>query len=222
MRRNQMMSNAWQFGRRTTLFRNTLTIHRWPMTRLDSFFVDAGFCIARSDWRTYPRAPCRTRYSLRQESQQEVFESCCVCNNDRETQFGTGVAGMTPLDVMWVGLGGGLGSLLRWWTGRVVGEHYHGDFPLGTFLINVSGAFAIGYLSVLFKVDWRDRYGTALNAGVLTGVLGGYTTFSSMQLDAVKLAGKRGRVPAASYLLLSVLVGQLAAALGGTLALAQG
>jgi CrcB protein len=61
------------------------------------------------------------------------------------------------LDVMWVGLGGGLGSLLRWWTGRVVGEHYIGDFPVGTFLINVSGAFAIGYLSVLFEVDWHDR-----------------------------------------------------------------
>jgi CrcB protein len=68
---------------------------------------------------------------------------------------------MKPLDVMWVGLGGGLGSLLRWWIGRVVGERYHGDFPLGTFLTNVSGAFAIGYLSVLFMVDWRDRYGMA-------------------------------------------------------------
>jgi hypothetical protein len=43
-----------------------------------------------------------------------------------------------------------------------------------------------------------------------------------MQLDAVKLAGKRGSVPAASCLLLSVLVGQLAAALGGTLARVQG
>jgi fluoride ion exporter CrcB/FEX len=36
-----------------------------------------------------------------------------------------------------VGLGGGLGSLLHWLTGRVIGEHYHGDFPVGTFLINV-------------------------------------------------------------------------------------
>jgi fluoride exporter len=129
---------------------------------------------------------------------------------------------MTPLDVMWVSLGGGPGSVLRWLTGRVVGERNHGDFPVSTFLINVSGAFAIGYLSVLFKVDWCDRYGTALNAGVLTGVLGGYTTFSSMQFDAVKLAVKRGGVPASSYLLLSVLVGQLAAALGGRLARAQG
>jgi CrcB protein len=123
---------------------------------------------------------------------------------------------------MWVGLGGGMGSLLRWWIGRVVGERYDGVFPLGTFLINVSGAFAIGYLSVLFKVDWHDRYGTALNAGVLTGVLNGYTTFSSMQLDASNLAEKRGRTYSAYYLLLSVVVGQLAAGLGSALARAQG
>jgi fluoride exporter len=129
---------------------------------------------------------------------------------------------MTPLDVMWVGLGGGLGSMLRWLAGRVVGENYHGGFPVSTFLINASGAFAIAYLSVLFEVDWRDRHGAALNAAVLTGLLGGYTTFSSMQLEAFKLAGGRGRVPAASYLLLSVLVGLLGAVLGGALARAQG
>ena len=128
---------------------------------------------------------------------------------------------MTPLDVMWVSLGGGLGSLLRWWVGRVTGEHYHGAFPLGTFLINVTGAFVIGYLSVLFNVDWRDRYGAALNAGMLTGVLGGYTTFSSLQLDALKLADKDRKGLAVSYLLLSTIVGLLAAALGAALAKIQ-
>ena len=61
-----------------------------------------------------------------------------------------------------------------------------------------------------------------LSMPVLTGVLGGYTTFSSMQLDAVKLTGRRGGVATASYLLLSVVVGQLAAALGGTLARPHG
>src|SRR5215831_11537188 len=129
---------------------------------------------------------------------------------------------MTHWDVMWVAVGGGVGSVLRWVVGRIVGERYHGDFPLGTFLINVSGAFAIGYLSVLFSVDWRYRHGTALNARILTGLLGGYTTFSTMQLDAVNLARKRGGVPAASYLLVSLIAGQLAAGLGGALALAQG
>lgn len=69
---------------------------------------------------------------------------------------------MTALDVFWVGLGGGLGSLLRWWIGLRVGQFYKGSFPLGTFLINVSGAFVIGYLS------WRDRYGDFLSAAVLT------------------------------------------------------
>jgi fluoride exporter len=129
---------------------------------------------------------------------------------------------MTPWDVLWVALGGGVGSVMRWGVGRAVGEGYHGPFPLSTFLINVSGAFAIGYLAVLFSVDWRDRYGAALNAGVLTGLLGGYTTFSTMELDAVKLVEKRGGVSAASYLLVSLVVGQLAAGLGGALARAHG
>ena len=46
---------------------------------------------------------------------------------------------MTALDVFWVGLGGGLGSLLRWWIGLRVGQLYKGPFPLGTFLINEIG-----------------------------------------------------------------------------------
>lgn len=125
---------------------------------------------------------------------------------------------MTALDVFWVGLGGGLGSLLRWWIGLRVGQYYKGKFPLGTFLINVSGAFVIGYLSILFSVDWRDRYGDVMNAAVLTGILGGYTTFSSMQLDAAKLANAKDRALAIIYLIMSVLVGLAAAALGAWLA----
>lgn len=57
-----------------------------------------------------------------------------------------------------------------------------------------------------------------MNAAVLTGILGGYTTFSSMQLDAAKLATARGRAMAAGYLIISVLVGLAAAALGAWLA----
>lgn len=129
---------------------------------------------------------------------------------------------MQPLDVMWIGLGRGLGSLLRWWIGHMIASRYPGDLPLGTFVVNISGAFMIGYLSVLLTVDWHDRYGLALNAGSLTGLLGGYTTFSTMQLNAAKLAREKRSVAAVSFLLLSVIVGLLAAALGGMLARAQG
>jgi fluoride exporter len=89
---------------------------------------------------------------------------------------------------------------------RIVGERYHGDFPLRTFLINVSGAFVIGYLSVLLGIDWHNRYGTALKAGVLTGILGGHTTFSTLQLDFAAMAGRKHGILAAPYLLLSVAV----------------
>lgn len=129
---------------------------------------------------------------------------------------------MNALDVMWVGLGGGLGALLRWRAGVLVGERYHGDFPLGTFLINVTGAFVIAYLAILFGVDWRDRFGNALNAGVLTGVLGGYTTFSSMQLDAAKLADSGKGWLATTYLLASTFAGLAAAVFGAWLAVLQG
>ena len=130
---------------------------------------------------------------------------------------------MRPLHVLWVGLGGGLGSALRWWIGRLVGEAYKGRFPLSTFLINISGSLVIGYLSVLFNVDWHNRYGHGMvvNALVITGVLGGYTTFSSMQLDAARVPAKQHARVAASYLLLSVAAGLLAALAGAALARAQ-
>lgn len=135
---------------------------------------------------------------------------------------GEGLAPLSPVDVIWVGLGGGLGAVLRWWIGRLVGEGYKGRFPLGTFLINISGSVVIGYLSVRFNVDWHDRHGVVLNALVITGVLGGYTTFSSMQLDAARLAAGQDARLAALYLSLSVAAGLLAAMAGSALARAQG
>ena len=114
--------------------------------------------------------------------------------------------------------------MLRWWIGRLLSEAYKGHFPLGTFLINISGSLVIGYLSVLFQVDWHNRHGhgMVLNAFVLTGVLGGYTTFSSMQLDAAGLVAKQHPRLAVSYLFLSVTAGLLAALAGAALAGVQG
>lgn len=125
---------------------------------------------------------------------------------------------MSSVDLLLVGLGGGIGSLLRWSIGFLVGEKYHGKFPLGTFIINITGAFIIGYLSRYFAIDWDDRYGTFLQSAILTGVLGGYTTFSSMQLEALKLTQTKQKTLAVAYLLLSVILGLMAAFVGAWLA----
>ena len=118
-----------------------------------------------------------------------------------------------PVTLALVFVGGAGGSAIRWLVGVGVGERYKGTFPLGTFLINVSGAFLMGFLSTLFNVDWKDRYGSNLTALVLTGVLGGYTTFSSYQLDTANLYNKRTR-GLAFYWIGSVAAGLIAAALG--------
>jgi fluoride exporter len=115
-------------------------------------------------------------------------------------------------------VGGASGSALRWLVGLGIGERYKGSFPLGTFVINVTGAFLIGFLATVFNVDWKDRYGSHLTALVLTGVLGGYTTFSSYQLDTANLYNKKEHGVAALYWISSLGAGLVAAALGAWLA----
>ncbi|MBO1916551.1 CrcB family protein [Providencia rettgeri] len=111
-----------------------------------------------------------------------------------------------------MGSGGGIGSLLRWWIGRLVGNalssgRFHYPHSLLIFLAHLLLVF-----KPLFCDRLDDRYGTFLQSAVLTGLLGGYTTFSSMQLDALKLTQTKQKLLALFYLLLSVLFG-LAAAL---------
>lgn len=110
--------------------------------------------------------------------------------------------------------GGAAGSVLRWWTGVALGHRYRGRFPLATFLINVSGAFLIGALSTLFSIEWYHRHESDLTALIMTGFLGGYTTFSSYQLEAVTLHKEQAYRTASLYWFGSVVAGLAAAALG--------
>ncbi|MFL0417308.1 fluoride efflux transporter FluC [Sphingomonas sp. 179-I 2A4 NHS] len=119
-------------------------------------------------------------------------------------------------DVALVALGGGVGSLLRWGVGKLVPGS--GGIPWSTIIINITGAFAIGYLSVLFSVEWHDRYGSFLKSAILTGVLGGYTTFSTMELDTVKMFRAGNAVKAAFYIIGQLALGVAMAGLGAELA----
>ena len=125
---------------------------------------------------------------------------------------------MDAITILWVGVGGGIGSLLRWQVGRLIDRRVAGPFKAGTFLINVSGAFLIAYISALLALGWEHRYGDVISSLVLTGVLGGYTTFSTMQLDAVTMAAAGRHALAVVYLAASVVAGLLAVAAGVALA----
>jgi len=126
---------------------------------------------------------------------------------------------MSGHELILVFVGGGVGSLARWLIGLAVGKRYDGSFPLGTFLVNISGSFLIGFLTVLFSFNWRNRFGDPINILVITGVLGGYTTFSSLELDLSTVVHRGETRLAQIYLLSSIVIGLLAAYLGGALAL---
>ena len=93
-----------------------------------------------------------------------------------------------------VGLGGGAGACLRYLTGVAAIRLFGHGFPWGTVIVNVAGSFAMGLLAVYLM----ERGGFARFAPLLlTGLLGGYTTFSAFSLDAVYLI-ERGRTLAAA------------------------
>lgn len=118
---------------------------------------------------------------------------------------------LSPVLILFVGLAGSLGALARYLLGRYIAERVSSQFPLGTLLINLTGAFLIG---LLFTLTVRNFLSVYLQTILATGFLGGYTTFSTMSWEGVQLA--RGGSTPLSFLYLggSVLLGLLAAALG--------
>jgi CrcB protein len=113
--------------------------------------------------------------------------------------------------------GGGLGAMARYFVGAQVMTRYAGRFPLGTFLINVSGSFLIGAIMAAFSArtgahpNWR--------LFLVTGILGGYTTFSSFEYESY-VATKAGTpVMGLLYIVSSVVFGYLAVCLGAWLLL---
>jgi len=100
-------------------------------------------------------------------------------------------------------VGGGLGALLRYLAALLV------EGPLATFAVNVSGSFAIGLLAAAIPLEESN-----LRLFFLTGLLGGFTTFSAFSLDALNFARQGELGAAAAYVLASLFVSLAAAALG--------
>ena len=101
-----------------------------------------------------------------------------------------------------IALGGAIGSVLRYLMVTAIGA------PLGTLAVNVLGSFAIGVLFVWLgaREGWQFF--------LMTGVLGGFTTFSAFSLDTLKLMQAGQALQAAAYVGGSVLLSLAAVALG--------
>lgn len=114
--------------------------------------------------------------------------------------------------MLFVAIGGAIGSVMRYLMMVFVGHYTGNEFPYGTVIVNITGSLVMGLL-----IGWMARATPAhadnIRLFVAVGVLGGYTTFSTFSLDAITLM-EEGKYTAMSvYIVASVacsLVGLLA------------
>lgn len=104
------------------------------------------------------------------------------------------------MSIILVLAGGWFGAISRYEISRRVETFWRNNFPLGTFLINITGSFLIG---LVYQADW----GLGWQNFLAVGFLGSFTTFSTFFLEIVQLGSKRRITLAISYLLSSYIIG---------------
>ncbi|MBK5946834.1 protein CrcB [Rhodobacter veldkampii DSM 11550] len=103
-------------------------------------------------------------------------------------------------NLIFVAAGGALGASLRYVVNVAAGRVFGAGFPWGTVIVNVAGSFLMGVLVVVLAHKGGTRYAPFL----MTGVLGGFTTFSAFSLDALTIWERGQTGLAAAYVLGSV------------------
>jgi fluoride exporter len=120
------------------------------------------------------------------------------------------------LAYLWVAIGGAIGSMARYGIGNLILEKSRSVFPLHTLFINVTGSFVIGILGALTISEGKmtPRSQVLATQLLMTGVCGGYTTFSSFSLQTLNLLRGGDWFYAAGNILLSVILCMIAVWLG--------
>ena len=115
---------------------------------------------------------------------------------------------------VWVALGGALGSVARYACSAAVGRAVGGIFPYGTMVVNVSGAILIGFLAALSLTEGRVLLPASARLFTMTGICGGYTTFSTFSLETFNLLRDGEWMRASANVLFSVAFCLLAVVVG--------
>ena len=115
-----------------------------------------------------------------------------------------------------IGTGGFIGAMTRYGLGTWIGEKWGRIFPLGTFIINVTGSFLIGLLMTLLTV--RFTANPLWRLLLVIGFLGAYTTFSTFEYETGKLVKDSELLFASLNIILSVFFGFVALKMGEMLA----
>lgn len=106
---------------------------------------------------------------------------------------------------IWVSLGGALGASLRFAFSLLVTNNHTGFFPWATLGVNILGCMLIGALYPLLHTQFKEQQ--HLSLFVITGILGGFTTFSSFALETQQLLSQKAFLTAITYVLSSNIVG---------------
>ena len=122
-----------------------------------------------------------------------------------------------------IGLGGALGSMLRFGFGSWIDRAMSRDsgmllFPWGTVIVNITGCFIIGFIAAISSTEGRLMIPPLGRAFVMIGLLGGYTTFSSFSLQTLTLAQAGQWGAAVANVLASVVLCLGGVVLGAALA----
>jgi CrcB protein len=124
---------------------------------------------------------------------------------------------VTAIFFLMVAAGGFVGAPSRYLLDRAVTRRINSDLPWGTFAINVSGSFLLGFLTGLSLSHHLSDLGKAL---VGTGFCGAYTTFSTFTFETIRLVQDGRFLEAAGNVTVSVVVGLAGATAGLALGLA--
>ena len=109
---------------------------------------------------------------------------------------------------VYIALGGGIGSFLRYVITSTIARYFGTIFPYGTLTVNIIGSLTMGII-----IEYLSRtlpHSNELRAFLAIGILGGFTTFSAFSLESINLLQRGASAMAAAYIVASVLLSILA------------